>query len=112
MISPQLTKIIASTLLITTGSITLLFAQEAHGSLPNPLDLTKLDCRTLLQMNGDERNLTLAFYHGLISGKNDEMVIERTNLSQVTDNVIDYCIDHPQDTIISVFKRYRPAPSF
>lgn len=109
MITKKLTQIIVSALLITVSSTSAVFAQDNRGTLENTLDLTKLTCRTLLQLSGDDRTITLAFYHGLISGKNSEMVIERTVLSKVTDDVIDYCIDHPQDTLLSVFEKYRPA---
>jgi hypothetical protein len=79
------------------------YAQEAS----TIVDLAELDCRTLLKMDNDEEELTLVFYHGLITGKNGEMSIDTKVLKETTDKVIDYCIDNPNDTLMSVFEQYR-----
>lgn len=108
----KLVGMVISALFIASSSALPGFAQAKPSTLDSPsLDLTTLDCRALLQMDGDDRTVTLAFYHGIISGKNNQMTVNRPTLATATDNVINYCIDHPKDTLLSVFQKYRPAPS-
>lgn len=73
-------------------------------------ELTDIDCRSLLQMEGDEREFTLIFFHGVMTGKNGEMTFDEPVLAEATDNIVDYCIDHPEDALITVFEKYRPRP--
>lgn len=71
------------------------------------VDLNTFDCRALLKMTGDERGTTLAFYHGLITGMNKEMTVNVPVLSEVTDKVVDHCIDKPSDVLLKVFQEKR-----
>lgn len=75
--------------------------------IQDKVDLNTLDCRTLLKMIGDQRNNTLLFYHGFMSGMNQEFITNIPELAEVTDQVIDHCIDNPNDTLMDVFKSKR-----
>jgi hypothetical protein len=113
MMIKKLMGLSIAVLLITELSAIAGFAQTKPAPKPSKindptLDLTKLKCRDLLQMDGEDRQLTLVFYHGLMSGKNNQMIVDRSGLAKATDNVINYCIDHPQDTLLSVFEKYAP----
>ena len=74
------------------------------------VDLATVDCRTLLQMPEDEREYTMILYHGYITGRNNETTVDGNVLAEVTDQVIDYCIDNPDNTLLSGFEQFRPAP--
>jgi hypothetical protein len=81
------------------------FAEEKGKTV---VDIGTVDCRRLLKMSGDERDFTLTFYHGFMSGMKQEMVFDAPALSRATDQVIDHCIDNPNDTLLEVFKAKRP----
>ena len=78
-------------------------AQEAKPVI----DLTTLDCRTLLKLDGDQRQNVIMFYHGYISGQKSEKVANVDNLAQATDKIVDQCIDHPADPLMTAFAANR-----
>ena len=92
------------TILVLSG-INVVNAQEPQ----DEIDLNTIDCRTLLQMDGDDQDSTILFFHGLMTAKNNESVILVDKLGEATDNVINYCIDNPDDTLLNTFTKYRPA---
>jgi hypothetical protein len=94
-----------TTILLLSG-VNVVKAQE---ELPKDINIETMDCRTLLQMDGDDRGSTLSFFQGLITGINNETTINILKLGQVTDEVINYCIDNPNETILNTFKLYRPG---
>ena len=75
------------------------------------VDLNTQTCRTLLRMTGDERDFTVIFYQGFISGMKNETLFNGPELSKDTDQVIDYCIDHPDDALLKVFEAKRTQES-
>ncbi|HAC65101.1 MAG TPA: hypothetical protein DCF68_16620 [Cyanothece sp. UBA12306] len=81
------------------------YAQET--SEETTVNLTKVSCRELLKMSGDERGLTLVFFHGLISAKKNQMVVDRIKLREATDKITDYCIDNPNAILMAAFEKYR-----
>ena len=84
-----------------------LLGSAAHADEELVIDLAKIDCRSMLKMDNDERDFTMIFFHGMMSGKNNEMTFDGLALSEVTDKVLDHCIDNPKDMLISVFEKYR-----
>jgi hypothetical protein len=60
-------------------------------------------------MDGDDQDSTILFFHGLMTAKNNESVILVDKLGEATDNVVNYCIDNPNDTLLNTFIKYRPA---
>lgn len=96
------------TLLTTVANaylITPSLAQEIEED--TNIYLEKISCRELLKMPGEDKKLTLIFYHGLMSAKKDQMVVDRITLRDATDQVIDYCINNPDETLMTVFDQYR-----
>lgn len=73
----------------------------------NTLDLSTIDCRDLLQMEGEERESTLTFFHGVMNGKKNEMVLDGDALAAATDKIVNHCIDKPNDQLLRVFQEYR-----
>jgi len=66
-----------------------------------------LDCRTFLQMEGENRDNTVLFLHGYVSGQAKQAKIELAPISEATDRIINQCIDKPSDNLLSVFTRNR-----
>ena len=71
------------------------------------VDLATLDCRTFLQMEGDNRDNTVLFLHGYVSGQAKHTKIELAPISESTDRIINQCIDKPTDNLLAVFTRNR-----
>ena len=42
-----------------------------------------------------------------MSRKNNDASFDPIAFAKATDNVRDYCIDNPQESVISVFEKYR-----
>lgn len=71
--------------------------------------LDQLDCRTLLRLGGDERAYTLLYLHGFVSGKLGQLQLDVQTMADVTDRVVEHCIDHPSDRLLPVFQKQRMA---
>jgi len=71
------------------------------------VDLKTQDCRTLLKMSGTERDFTLVFYHGFMNGMKNDTIFNGPELSEATDQIIDHCIDNPNDGLLKVFQAKR-----
>ncbi|TVQ45819.1 MAG: hypothetical protein EA365_07100 [Gloeocapsa sp. DLM2.Bin57] len=94
-----------TTILLLTG-VNVVKAQE---ELPKDIDIETMDCRTMLQMGGDDRESVIIFYHGYITAHNNATTINVLNLGQLTDQVINSCIDNPDETILNTFKQHSPG---
>ncbi|MGH6932485.1 MAG: HdeA/HdeB family chaperone, partial [Dongiaceae bacterium] len=75
-------------------------AQDAAKQI---IDLTTLDCRTLLELDGTQRQDVIMFYHGYVSGQKSETVADVDKLAQATDKIVDQCIDKPAEPLLTVF---------
>ena len=71
--------------------------------------IDQLECRTLLRLGGDERAYTLIYYHGFVSGNLNQLQFDVQTMAEVTDRVVDHCIDHPGDKLLPVFQKQRMA---
>jgi hypothetical protein len=100
---------------ILAALFTFAFSLTAHAALAGNAPqvearnagLDQLDCRTLLRIGGDERSYTLLYMHGFVSGKTGQLRLDVQTMSEVTDRVIDHCIDNPSDKLLPVFEKYR-----
>ena len=96
--------------ILTTGGVkSFAYAQTATAQADNGsiINLASLTCREMLQMPGAEEENTLIFMHGFMSGKNNELLLDVPALSDVTEQVRNYCIDNPDETLLSAFERHR-----
>lgn len=86
-------------------------AALAQPAAPAPRDagIDQLECRTLLRLGGDERAYTLLYYHGFVSGRMNQTSLDPQVMAEVTDRVVDHCIDHPGDKLLPVFEKQRKA---
>jgi hypothetical protein len=93
----------------------LAFSLTAHAALADNAPqvearnagLDQLDCRTLLRISGDDRSYTLLYLHGFVSGKTGQLRLDVQTMSEVTDRVLDHCIDNPSDKLLPVFEKFR-----
>ncbi len=69
--------------------------------------LDTVNCRDLLKLGDSDREATIAYFHGFLSGKNNDLVVDVVKVSDASDKALDHCIDNPNDSLISVFEKYR-----
>ncbi len=102
----QLKYVIATiACLLSIPSINV-YGQSGSSQLEaSKVDIAALNCRELLKLNDTDKEATLAYYHGYLSGKNNQLIVDVVELGEVSDQVIDYCIDNPNDPLLTVFEQ-------
>lgn len=109
MMMKKFGPILALAMLFAESAVLRIYGQDNTTPNSYSVDFSKIDCSTLLKMDGDERDYTVIFFQGFMSGRNNNMIVDESVFAKATDNVIDYCVNHPEDTVISVFEKYRPV---
>ncbi len=71
------------------------------------IDMTTVDCRTMIKMDADEQDFTLVYFHGYISGTKGETLFDGPVLREATNKVMDYCIDNPSAPVMEAFEKNR-----
>ena len=86
-------------------------AAQAQGTptpdAPRQAAIGELDCRTLLRLSGDERDFTILYLHGFVSGRINQQLLPVKGLAEATDRLIDGCIDKPADKALGVLEQVR-----
>ena len=70
-------------------------------------DITSITCKDLLLMEGDQRDSTLVFFHGVMLGRNNTTMLDSEKISNQTDKVLEMCIAKPESKLMSVFEQTR-----
>ena len=71
------------------------------------IDMTTVDCRTMIKMDADEQDFTLIYFHGYISGMKGDTMFDGPALRDATSNIMDYCIDNPEAMVMEAFEKNR-----
>ena len=79
-------------------------AQDNEGVV---LDIQTIDCRTMLKMDNEEQEFTLIYFHGFKSGRDGEMVFNGPEFRAATNEIMDYCIDNPAESLMKAFEQKR-----
>jgi len=69
-------------------------------------DFGTLACKDMMRLSGNDREIALAFAHGYILGRKNTTQYDVEALAQVTDQFIDYCLDHPAENALKSFERF------
>ena len=77
-------------------------AEEAN---ENMVDMNSYQCKDIMRMSGEERSIALGVLHGYVLGKKDAVSYDPTKLGKVTDEFIEYCLDHPGDKALATFEK-------
>ena len=108
MIANKVYKIILSTALVLgISNITVKAENKPMQDDNSMIELKSLACRRLLKLNDSEKEAAIMFFHGYISGQKSELTVDVPALSKISDQVIDHCIDNPNDSLLSLFEQYR-----
>ena len=86
--------------IFATGAL----AQDADNIV---LQMEEFTCRDMLVRSGFERDFTIAYMHGFMSGKLNETTFDANKLTLATDAVLDFCISNPDASIIAAFEKAR-----
>ena len=73
------------------------------------VDITAITCRDLLLANAEDEVSITVFIQGYLSGKNGDIEIDSDALRAANDRSFEYCVDHPDDTLLTVFAESREA---
>ena len=96
---------------VSLATVGWLSPAQAQSSAPaaqgRQAAIGELDCRTLLRLSGDERDFTIIYFHGFVSGRSNLQVLPVQELAAATDQVIDRCIDKPGEKLLAVFEQVR-----
>ncbi|WP_136808268.1 HdeA/HdeB family chaperone [Desulfosediminicola flagellatus] len=68
-------------------------------------DLKDFTCKDAMRLSGSDRDIALALLHGYMLGKKNQTVYVVENLAEITDNFIDYCLDHPAENALASFEK-------
>ena len=69
--------------------------------------INDISCRELLIMSGDERDATMIFFNGFISGQSATEVVDPTAMMIASDTVLEQCTGAPDKPLIEVFSSVR-----
>lgn len=82
----------------------LLGPATAHAN-GDTINIEEISCREMLTMDGEQRDLTLLFMHGFVSGENAAVELDESELSETNEAILETCVDNPSDSVLSVFHK-------
>ena len=68
-------------------------------------DLRSSSCKDVMRLSGADRDIALAFVHGYVLGKKGTTRYDVDRLSGITDQFLDYCLDHPSENALTSFEK-------
>ena len=89
--------LVASSLIATNA-----LAEEPSGTKQ---DLGDMSCKEVMRFSSDDREIALALAHGYVLGKKGTTQYQVDALAQITDQFIDYCLDHPTENALQSFEK-------
>ena len=76
------------------------------GELSEPKDLKDSQCKDVMILSGEDREIAIALAHGYMLVKKNTTKYIPEVLAVATDNFMDYCLDHPADNALVVFEKF------
>lgn len=70
-------------------------------------DMNAVTCKDLMLSNSENQELMMSLFQGFFSGQKNETLLDIDQLAKVTDEVKNYCLENPNETLISAFQKYR-----
>ena len=87
------------------AALFLLHAASASSEVSDTKrDFGALTCKDVMRLSGSDREISLAFAHGYMLGKKGTTQYDVEALAQITDQFIDYCLDHPAENALQSFE--------
>ena len=63
-------------------------------------------CRDIMRMSGEDRTIAMAVLHGYMLGKKGAKSFVPDELSKVSNDFIEYCLDHPSNKALETFAKF------
>ncbi len=99
--------VVSTAFLLSLPSVSVYGQNGTKQEDTSTIDAGTLACRYVLKLNDSDREATMAYYQGFMSGKKNELIVDVARLGNISDRVLDHCIDNPNDSLITVFEQYR-----
>jgi hypothetical protein len=93
---------------VAATSITMLSLTAAPilaADAPATKDLKDFSCKEIMIQSGSDRDISIAFVHGYMLGKNKTTQYEIDKLAKITDAFLDYCLDNPGENALASFEK-------
>ena len=58
-------------------------------------NLSEFTCKDVMRLEGENRSVAVALFHGYLLGKKGAIKFNSENLATTTDKFIDHCLDNP-----------------
>lgn len=101
-------QVIVSTAVMLSMTTMAIAAETNSTEKDNSMvEIKNISCRNLLKLDDSEKEAAIMFFHGYMSGKKGELIINIPVLSDISDKVMDDCINNPDDTLFNIFEKYR-----
>jgi hypothetical protein len=68
-------------------------------------DMNDYLCKDLMRYAGEDRVIALAMAHGYRLGKKNTTKYDPEELGQISDKVIEYCLDNPNEKALAAFEK-------
>ena len=91
---------------VTFNMLCLAGAAAFAGELSEPKDLKDNQCKDVMILSGDDRDIAIAFAHGYMLGKKNTTRFVPEELAVATDKFMDYCLDHPAENALAAFEKF------
>jgi hypothetical protein len=72
----------------------------------NTIEIDELTCKQLMAGNDLERDVVIAYYHGIMDGKKQVGILDIPEASAISDEVRDYCLSNPTNTVMKAFEKF------
>lgn len=92
---------------ILCAGMSTLPAQAQQAEEAEIIDLRETTCRMLLTFDGTEEEQVLIFFHGFMSGTQNNPMVDIAAFSEASAEITDTCIDNPEMTLLDAFKVHR-----
>ncbi len=91
-----------------TGLLLISLALVATATAQGPetsRKVSQFSCKDIMRMDGDDRDIAIAFLHGYLLGGKKADDFDTTTLAAATDRFIETCLDNPKRQALDVMKQ-------
>ncbi len=99
--------VVSTAFLISIPSLSVYGQNETEQEDSSMINAANITCRELLKLDDSSQEATIAYFHGFMSGKKNELMVDIVELGNISEKVIDSCIDNPNTSLMKVFEQYR-----
>ncbi len=67
--------------------------------------VSQFTCKDIMRMDGDDRDIAIAFLHGYLLGSKKADEFHTTTLAAATDQFIETCLDNPKRQALEIMQQ-------